>query len=578
MFAVNGWSVSASQLKTQQESDTNVTVNSPQHNGGPAPAEQKSKKRKRDRGKIKGTKVTEDNVVELWKKHIEGRDPVSQVRENKKSERREKKRKRKDKSEDHENGPDERTTKHAAGEEIQDQILASDPPKKSPGPSRSQHEASTAPTAPPQDGKAKYDQRKAKALEKAKRRKSQPQPAQPSETPPITIPEPPPSNALAAPTTTALKPPPALPPQPTTKLTPLQTAMRAKLISARFRHLNQTLYTTPSSHASSLFSADPEAYDSYHAGFRAQVASWPQNPVEIFIQEVRTRGAAGGAREKGVNKRKGKGGKESRKASLTDGTTDIMNGDGNVKVDPLPRSGKKSTILDLGCGDAHLHASLSPHAPSLNLSIHSFDLSPGSGPNANLVTVADIAHLPLADASADAAIFCLALMGTNWVDFVAEAARVVRVGGECWVGEVKSRFAGAQEISKVMAGDKKKSTKKKKKRKGDVDEDEDEEELGPLQVEEETNMANGKQGFAKGKETDVGPFLGVFERRGFALKGEVDMRNKMFVRMRFVRIRDAVKGDKRKDGAMKYIDSDGGVAVDKQAEARVLKPCVYKTR
>ncbi|KAI4108718.1 MAG: hypothetical protein L6R37_000882 [Teloschistes peruensis] len=575
MFAVTGWSVSASQLKTQQELDANVTVNPPQHNGRPAPSEQKSKKRKRDRGRIKGTEVTEDNVVELWQKHIEGRDPVRQVPQNKNSEKRERKRKRKERSENGENGPDESTTKHE--QEIHEQILAMDVPQKAYRPSKNQYEASTAPTAPSQDGKAKYDQRKAKAVEKAQRRKSQPPPPQPSETPPITIPEPPPSNVPAAPSTIALKPPPAPAPQPTTKLTPLQTGMRAKLISARFRHLNQTLYTTPSFHASALFSSDPEAYDSYHAGFRAQVASWPQNPVDIFIREIRTRGAAGGAREKGAHRRKGKGGKEKGKGGVADGT-EIFNGEGNVKIDPLPRSGEKSTILDLGCGDALLHASLSPHAPSLNLSIHSFDLSPGSGPNAHLVTVADIAHLPVADSSADVAIFCLALMGTNWVDYLAEAARVIRVGGECWVGEVKSRFAGAQEISKVMAGDKKKSTKKKKKRKGDVDEDEDDEELGPLQVEEETNMANGKQGLAKGKETDVGPFLGVFERRGFALKGEVDMRNKMFVRMRFVRIRDAVKGDKRKDSAMKYIDSDGGVAVDKEAEARVLKPCVYKTR
>ncbi|KAL9581784.1 MAG: hypothetical protein Q9212_003688 [Teloschistes hypoglaucus] len=573
MFAVTGWSVSASQLKTQQEQATNVIVNPPQPNGSPAPADQKSKKRKRDRGKIKGTEITEDNVVELWQKHIEGRDPRPQIRENGKSEKRERKRKRKEKSESGGNGADEKTVKH--GEEIQEEVLASDSPTKSFGPSKNQHEAPTAPPTLPQDGKSKYDQRKAKALEKTQRRKSQPQPPQPPQPPPTTTPIPPPSNVPAAPTSTTSKPPPAPPPQTTTKLTPLQTAMRAKLISARFRHLNQTLYTTPSSHASSLFSSDPEAYDSYHAGFRAQVASWPQNPVEIFIRDVRMRGAVGGAREKGMSKRKGKGGKERGKGGLADGM-EIMNGEGTVKVDPLPRSGKKGTILDLGCGDAHLHASLSLHASSLNLSIHSFDLSPGSGPNAHLVTVADIAHLPVADASADVAIFCLALMGTNWVDFVAEAARVVRVGGECWVGEVKSRFAGAQEISKVTAGDKKKSAKRKKKGKGDVDEDD--EELGPLQVEEETSVAGGKQAVPKDKETDVGPFLGIFERRGFALKGEVDMANKMFVRMRFVRVRDAVKGDKRKDGAMKYLDSDGAVAVDKEVEARTLKPCVYKTR
>ncbi|KAL8662898.1 MAG: hypothetical protein Q9202_004320 [Teloschistes flavicans] len=576
MFAVTGWSVSASQLKTQQEPAADSAVNDSQPNGKPAPAGQKSKKRKRDREKIKGTKVTEENLVELWQKFIEGKDPAKQIRENGQSERREKKRRRKEKSENGENKPDEKTTKH--DEEIRDKVLADHAPQKHPNPSDKHQEPPIPPTNLAQDGKAKYDQRKAKALEKAQRRESRPHPPQPSKATSIASPNPPPSDIPAAPTITALKTLPPPPSQPT-KLTPLQTAMRTKLISARFRHLNQTLYTTHSTHASSLFSSDPEAYNSYHAGFRAQVASWPQNPVEIFIREVRMRGLVGGARANGMKKRNGKGGKERGKGGSAD-ETDIINGEGNVKVDPLPRSGKKSTILDLGCGDAHLHASLCPHASSLNLSIHSFDLSPGSGPNAHLVTVADIAHIPVADASADVAIFCLALMGTNWVDFVVEAARVVRVGGECWVGEVKSRFAGSQEISKVTGKDNNKNNRKK--RKGDVDEDEDDREHGPLQVEEETGMASGKQSAPKDKETDVGPFVGVFERRGFALKGEVDMGNKMFVRMRFVRVRDAAKSvhgrDKRKDGAMKFIDGDRGVEIEQEVEARILKPCVYKTR
>lgn len=45
------------------------------------------------------------------------------------------------------------------------------------------------------------------------------------------------------------------------------------------------------------------------------------------------------------------------------------------------------------------------------------------------------------NASMDAAVFCLALMGTNYGAFLAEAARVLKPKGQLWVAEVRSRFA-----------------------------------------------------------------------------------------------------------------------------------------
>ena len=79
--------------------------------------------------------------------------------------------------------------------------------------------------------------------------------------------------------------PPA--PPPATKLTPLQAKMRSKLTSARFRHLNETLYTTSSSAALDLFTSSPDLFAEYHAGFSQQVKdSWPVNPVENYIAAV----------------------------------------------------------------------------------------------------------------------------------------------------------------------------------------------------------------------------------------------------------------------------------------------------
>lgn len=47
------------------------------------------------------------------------------------------------------------------------------------------------------------------------------------------------------------------------------------------------------------------------------------------------------------------------------------------------------------------------------------------------------------------------------------------------------------------------------------------------------------------EETDVSAFVDVWRRRGFELKGEVELGNKMFVRMRF---RKVVQGGKEREG------------------------------
>src|SRR5690606_27148933 len=75
----------------------------------------------------------------------------------------------------------------------------------------------------------------------------------------------------------------------TPALTPLQQKMRAKLTSARFRHINEFLYTEPSTHAFSKFAEEPEMFEEYHAGFRQQVEVWPENPVDIFLETLRLR-------------------------------------------------------------------------------------------------------------------------------------------------------------------------------------------------------------------------------------------------------------------------------------------------
>lgn len=53
--------------------------------------------------------------------------------------------------------------------------------------------------------------------------------------------------------------------------------------------------------------------------------------------------------------------------------------------------------------------------------------------------MADIAHLPLKSATQHYAVFCLSLMGTNYIEFVVEALRVLKESGRLIIAEVESR-------------------------------------------------------------------------------------------------------------------------------------------
>lgn len=92
-------------------------------------------------------------------------------------------------------------------------------------------------------------------------------------------------------------------------------------------------------------------------------------------------------------------------------------------------------VADFGCGDCKI-------ARGVANTVHSFDLAALN----DMVTVCDMAKVPLADESVDIAVFCLSLMGTNLVDFLMEANRVLRVGGVLKIAEVASRFEDVQSF------------------------------------------------------------------------------------------------------------------------------------
>ncbi|KAF2217980.1 hypothetical protein CERZMDRAFT_31831 [Cercospora zeae-maydis SCOH1-5] len=529
MFAVKGWNVDASALKPQTEVFKSKKAASKEAAAAQEDGDKQSRKRKREEAEEQKAKKVDAELGEQWEKHIEGKTP---------------KKAKKAKSQD--------KTVDQAQQGAKDKSKPKDAKK-------SGAEIEEASTETGTETK--------KAKKRSRDRKKEKQNGDASTSGPAS------ANGAAVPA-----PPPALPAG--LKLTPMQAAMRQKLISARFRHLNEKLYTEPSAKALELFDQNPEMFEDYHSGFRQQVTTWPSNPVDNFIATIRARGAVRLPSQKKAFQKDGK-------RKHTD-VAERVKAESEGRVAALPRTQGTSIIADLGCGDARLAQTLtdSGDMSKLNLRILSYDLHSPSP----LVTKADVANLPADDGSVDIAIFCLALMGTNWISFIEEAYRILHWKGELWIAEIKSRF-GRVGKSKVVehsvGGKRKQAALQKKKAKADAEQEEAHEQE-TLAV-----VVDGAENAPTNQETDVSSFVEVLRRRGFILKNgdsSIDLSNKMFVKMEFVKGAAATKGknktedqkkvEKPRFKKAKFLDDDAKQEEDvaTEDEAKTLKPCLYKIR
>ncbi|KAN0064104.1 25S rRNA (adenine645-N1)-methyltransferase [Thecaphora frezii] len=219
-------------------------------------------------------------------------------------------------------------------------------------------------------------------------------------------------------------------------LTPLQSQMLSRLSGSRFRTINEQLYTTPSSTALSTFTSNPQIFDEYHAGFRSQVKSWPKNPVDVIAHRLLEASRLATT---------------AKKAKLQSRFT------GKIRA----RYGPCPLVLDLGAGEAGLAKKLTaPDASgTTRFKVLSFDLVDTPDGWVRKVDAASIRSLPLpgfysasdplflsppssnrAGGQGDIAIFCLSLMGTNWMEMLLEANRCLRPGAELVIAEVASRI------------------------------------------------------------------------------------------------------------------------------------------
>ncbi|RYP90365.1 hypothetical protein DL770_003512 [Monosporascus sp. CRB-9-2] len=575
MFAVPGWSVSADNLK-------------PETTKASAPEQQNASKPKKRKRPSAPSNVTAGNVADLWEQVIEGKSRKKPKTESAGA------KEPKEKQDGHvkEKSAQDDEVKDGGSKTAQKDEEGSDSPQLL-RKEKKKHNKELKAKAESQDEKAQVEDaneardesfsKKPKRDKKKQRREPRGDGEEQED-----------GNDDAA-KAQAEKEPSKAAAHPAPKLTPLQAAMREKLISARFRHLNETLYTRPSAEAFQLFQESPEMFQEYHEGFRRQVDVWPENPVDSYIAEVQTRAGQRGAPSQSQHQHHHKSKQQQQH---------------DADVAPLPRTGGTCTIADLGCGDAKLAAALRPSRRQLRVEVLSYALH-GAAPH---LTRADIANLPLADGAVDVAVFCLALMGTNWLDFVEEAYRVLRWRGELWVAEIKSRVSGAaakknnsgggggggkkggpvghsvgnrRKAAAAVTG--KKGGKGKNANGGDDDDGGDHE----VDLAVEVDGAEDRR-----QETDVSGFVEALRRRGFVLQGEPDLRNRMFIKMRFAKAASATVGkcavppsstsSSRESGgpggrgggprrsAVKFVD--GAEGQDRVDESSILKPCVYKIR
>lgn len=157
------------------------------------------------------------------------------------------------------------------------------------------------------------------------------------------------------------------------------------LDASKFRMLNEFLYTSKSNEAFKYFKNNKEDFKIYHEGFNNQSNKWPSNPNKIIAKEL--------SKKMFMNKK----------------------------------------IADLGCGEGYIQEKLNKEG---NNSIYSYDLVSTK----QFIFQCDITKLPVEKEFFDVCIFCLSLMGSNYIDFLIEANRVMKNKGILIIAEINSRI------------------------------------------------------------------------------------------------------------------------------------------
>ena len=153
--------------------------------------------------------------------------------------------------------------------------------------------------------------------------------------------------------------------------------------------MNQQINNSSSQNTHQRFLKNPEEWHEYHVTFNATKESWPVIPNHEALKWCKAR-------------------------------PDLVVG-------------------DFGCGEALL-------ARELKNKMYSFD---HVAKNENVI-VCDMSQVPLENESLDAAIFSLSLMGTNFVDYLKEAKRCLKLDGWLWIAEPTSRIKDIEQFKELL--------------------------------------------------------------------------------------------------------------------------------
>lgn len=146
-----------------------------------------------------------------------------------------------------------------------------------------------------------------------------------------------------------------------------------------FSQMNHRLNVSSSSKTHENFTKNPEQFEYYHSMYREARKEWQVIPYQEAIKWCKAR-------------------------------PDLI-------------------IGDFGCGEAFL-------SKELGNKVCSFDHVAVN----EYVEACDMAHVSLEDEFLDAAIFSLSLMGTNYIDYLREAHRCLKLDGHLWIAEPTSRI------------------------------------------------------------------------------------------------------------------------------------------
>lgn len=288
-----------------------------------------------------------------------------------------------------------------------------------------------------------------------------------------------PSSAVPVNTGSSFQPSATLPdmdatPSSSSSLSQHQKSLHAKLQGSQFRQLNESLYTSASADSFRLAQEDPSRMQAYHEGFREQTKKWPEKPFEMIGNII--------VDEMELSWKRLQSGASSKKAQ--------QGASNETQIPP------GALIADLGAGEGPLAKYLSLHSKlvgskstvpaSLRPKVLAYDLldttdgivrgvdcarsggvplpgkvGSGSGVQERAALARQVASTknkqgkavisPLHDAAssaavADVAVFCLSLMGTDWVNMIIEARRILRSGGTLIIAEVTSRLSSVDDF------------------------------------------------------------------------------------------------------------------------------------